>query len=283
MTDEIQFDGTGLRVLLPGSLRASGKLRIAPQASTGNRVFRVDTETESYSLRIPGRYRYIPFESEQQNQRLASLAEIAAPIEYGDDHVLISHWVNGESLSADRIGLPVLAGQVGETLARLHQLPHPFCDPIGPVDALEWNLAQLRHPGGKFSRLSARARQRFSHVVDWQPVNCHGDPVLANIFLDPRGEIRFIDWEFSHRTAAEWDLAVIANEAAVVPSVFAHLLDAYNRHRCTTINLSQLEPYRGLIGLISALWCDVELGHNPGNQHLAATLERQLEIARVYL
>lgn len=259
-------------------------LEIEPMGSTVNLVFKIGFGSKSYALRIPGRERFINPFSEYQNQNSASAAGSAPQCLWYDDVTgsLLTAWLpRARPIRAEDIEDSARRGALSQTLAGIHYDTQPFCDGFAPADALAWNL---RGPAGQHPRIQGLSARADELMKDMAPVvvNCHGDPVCANILVldDSPGAVWFVDWEYSHRTTPYWDLAILCNSIDADNAFTRSLIDDYNQY-CSEYSAVRLVPsklklFRGLTALISAAWI---VNHaEPGTD-----AESMIRVAREFL
>lgn len=246
---------------------------------SANRVCRVSLGGDDFVVRFPGRRRFIEVSSEFENQRSAAEAGLAPhPMALDrDTGAIVSRWIEGStpppSSAAD------LLESLAVCLARLHHGTRDFIDRFEPGQALSWNLDASSSPDARILRLAGRARSRLAEVAPALPVNCHGDPTAGNI-VGHAGRLCFIDWEYSHRNRADWDLAIVCNGQDMGPTRTGRFLGRYNdaaaAYEAEPVSPGGLAVLRGVTALASAAWC----AHNDRTR---TEFDRDLSMAEAFL
>ncbi len=232
-----------------------------PLSGAGNRVYRLRLDGRDFVMRFPGRSRYITVQAEYDNQRRAAEAGVA-PAAVGFDRqsgAIVSRWLAGDTHRSAR-HVDDDDNALAHCLARLHHGTAPFTDAIAPGRALRWNLTPSVQGDTRLIRLAARADERLRDLPASAWVNCHGDPTAGNVIgrSDDRPAPQLIDWEYSHRNVAAWDLAVACNDRGVDAGCARAFLAAYNAaagaYGAPAVETSALEKLRGVTALAGAAW-----------------------------
>lgn len=248
-----------------------------------NRVFCVQLASRKVGIRVSGRRRFIDIASEYHNQAIAARAGLAPrPIGYlADAGVIVSEWLEAVPLTGAG-SRPTQWPDVVRSLARLHSCSTPFADMLSPQYALRWNLTGMARHERRISCLAQSALDQCLQA-DRQPmVNCHGDPGLANLLQSTTSDegLRFIDWEFSHRSTAAWDIALLCNDATLDDVESAGFVRSYNGQAAmlgaTGVEQRLIDTMRGVAALASAAWL---INHACSE----ADIGQQLEIAGHFL
>ena len=246
-----------------------------PMPGRGNRVYRLRLDGRDFVMRFPGRARFIDVVAEYRNQCRAADAGVA-PAAVGLDRnsgAIVSRWLTG-GRSDSRAGVDDAA--LAHCLARVHHATAPFADLIDPHRALEWNLTSRVRTDERVRRLAPRAVDRIRRLPAASPLNCHGDPTSGNVIGgdDDLPVPQLIDWEYSHRGHAAWDLAIACNDRDADTDRAGALLDHYNSaaagYGATPVEPVALVILRGVTALASAAWL---VNHGGDDKDIAETVE----------
>ena len=220
-------------------------------AGRTNRNFVVRDQGQRYFARVGAE---IPLHgisraAERRCAMLAADAGIAPAVVFAGGGIMITAYVEGETLSIASARRPERLPQIAAILQRLHaipvqdDLPH-FC----PVAASRRYLAQLSE-----AELPV-ARQRIETCLARLPglsAQCliHADLIPENFILS--GErLLLVDWEYAGNGAVATDLAMVISNFELDPATAHSLLRAYG-----PVDQAAVEAMRVAAIVREALWC----------------------------
>lgn len=220
-------------------------------AGRTNRNFIVRDQGQRYFARVGAE---IPLHgisraAERRCAMLAADASIAPAVVFADGGIMITAYVEGETLSIASARRPDRLSPIATLLQRLHaiptqdDLPH-FC----PVAASHRYLAQLSDTE------LAIARRRIEACLarlPSLPAQCliHGDPIPENFILT--GErLLLVDWEYAGNGAVATDLAMVISNFELDAATAQSLLSLYG-----PVDRTAVEAMRVAAIVREALWC----------------------------
>jgi len=182
-----------------------------------NLVFRIDTGTDRYVLRIPGKgtEEYIDRVVEIHNARVAAKADVSAEVIYSDSDsgVMLSRYIDDiVTMTPDEFrNRQGAAARAGRALKQMHVWAEPFQFRFELFAMIDEYLAILDErkaelPDGYADVVESALPVR--EVLDRNPVDlapCHCDPLCEN-FLDSGERMWIVDWEYSGMNDPLWDL-----------------------------------------------------------------------------
>lgn len=247
--------------IAPLAGRAPAEFAISGLPGLTNRNFRLRATDADWVLRIPGvgSEHFIDRAAEAHNQRIAARLGVAPLWTWRDQGGLtLTPTLAGRNLRAADFADPALLQGVAATFRQLHRSGVGFQGRVEPGSLIERYCLLLPV---EQRRIFADRRRRADgwlaelDAADLPAVPSHNDPVLANLLLDSE-RIQLIDWEFSAMASPYWDLATIANDAALDAATCRRLLAAY----CAggmVMEESLLYAYRHLLALLGDCWLAV--------------------------
>lgn len=183
-----------------------------------NRNFRIDTDSESYVLRVSGRDtallgidRACEFASARAAADLGVGPELVASLpEHG---VMARRFVAGRVLTEELVRDPNVLKRVVSVLRRYHEGPSGSGNfsPFGTVrryHALAMERGVLL-PENLTEALERLARIEDELRTDDPPCPCHNDLLAAN-FIDDGTGVQIIDWEYAGQGHRFFDLGNLA-------------------------------------------------------------------------
>ena len=220
-------------------------------AGRTNRNFIVEDQGRRYFARVGAD---IPLHgisraAERRCAMLAAEAGIAPPIVYAADGIMVTAYVEGETLSIASARTPERLAQVAAVLQRLHAIPvqgnlPDFC----PVAASHRYLAQLSDAELPVSR--ARIVASLARLTGLPPYCLiHGDLIPENFILSG-GRLLLVDWEYSGNGAAATDLAMVTSNFELDAATAQSLLQLYG-----PIDHAAIKTMRVAAIVREALWC----------------------------
>ncbi len=167
------------------------------------------------------------------NATVASHNNLTAPVTaYVPEHrLLIIEFIPGTPLTETTAIQDETMKKVARTLKKLHHIPS-FQNTRNQFEYTR-NYLQLakKHNGwiprsfDSYLKQLDALEQKIEPCTQAHP--CHLDLVLENIILQPDGEIRFIDWEYSANSDFRYDLAMFLTRINVSETQKRSFLEAY--------------------------------------------------------
>jgi thiamine kinase-like enzyme len=198
--------------------------------------------------------------------QLAAERGVAPQIHYAGDGILVTQFVNGETLRPETIHDAHTLRQVAGLLRHLHAEPAtvPGLQPCCGVAASLTYLAGT--PDSELPLGRARIIERIGAPSIGGDRLVHCDIIPENLMRNA-DRMLLIDWEYAGVGIAEIDLASVIANADLSRSETADLLEAYGPH-----DASLLEQQRVALVVREALWCLAQLRHaGPGDELVAYT------------
>lgn len=220
-------------------------------AGRTNRNFLVTDQGQRYFGRVGAE---IPLHgisraAERRCAMLAAEAGIAPDVVFADNGIMITAYVEGETLSIAGARTPDRLAQVAGVLRRLHAIPvqgdlPDFC----PVAVSRRYLAQLSDAELPIAR--ARITACLAHLPSFPP-SCliHADLIPENFILS--GErLLLVDWEYAGNGVAATDLAMVISNFELDAAMAQPLLQLYG-----PVDHAAIEAMRVAAIVREALWC----------------------------
>lgn len=233
-----------------------------PVASDSHQTYKVCHPDLTAALKwLDHRYpRFIDLKREYTNHCIAAAIGVAPKVVYYDPRIWVSHWMKG-ALPLQPVDVKdwQLFEKLADILARIHTSESNFSNDVSLLQIVDWNLKQCPDQRQREHELRQQAA-RLLHEDQSDRVNCHGDTTLGNFMVYTNTDaLELIDFEYSHRGSAFWDLAILCNDLHLQPDEAGAFLGRYLRYRdeSSMVNPSQLSllnQYRRLVGDISELW-----------------------------
>lgn len=239
-----------------------------------NLVYRVDTGTDRYALRIPGKgtEEYIDRVVEIHNARVAAAAGVSAEVVFADtgSGVMLCRYIDDSvTMTADEFSRRSgSAARAGRALKKMHDWPEPFEFRFELFAMIDDYLSIL-------DQRKAELPEGYAEVVDSaQPVRaalarnpvklspCHCDPLCEN-FLDTGERMWIVDWEYSGMNDPLWDLGDLSVEAAFSAEQDRELMWAYYDGEPGQAAIGRMVVYKALCDLLWTLWGLIQ--HSDGN------------------
>ena len=239
-----------------------------------NLVYRVDTGTDHYALRIPGKgtEEYIDRVVEIHNARVAAAAGVSADVVFADtaSGVMLCRYIDDSvTMTADEFSRRTgSAARAGRALRQMHDWPEPFEFRFELFAMIDDYLSIL-------DQRKAELPRGYAEVVDSaQPVRaalarnpvklspCHCDPLCEN-FLDTGERMWIVDWEYSGMNDPLWDLGDLSVEAGFSAEQDRELMWAYYDGDPGQAAIGRMVVYKALCDLLWTLWGLIQ--HSDGN------------------
>jgi len=201
-----------------------------------NTNYLVEADGARYVVRIPGpstELLAVDRENERHNAEAAATTGVAPRIvEYLPElNVMVVEFIDGETMSAERLRLPVMARRMGVSLKRLHAGPR-FLHDFDMFRLVEFYLAvcdehDVTIPDGFRDRLRqvAEVERAFGERPSaTRP--CHND-LLAENYIDDGSQLWILDFEYSGNNDPCFELGDTAQECGFDQELRAVLCEAY--------------------------------------------------------
>lgn len=251
-----------------------------------NLVYRIDTGTDRYVLRIPGQGtdEYIDREVEMHNARVAADAGVSAEVIHADaaSGVMLTRHIDGivtmtPQAFAEREGA---AARAGLAFKKMHDWPEPFefrFELFAMIDdylkILNQRKAEL--PDGYADVVDAAKPVR--EALNSNPAGlapCHCDPLCENL-LDSGERMWIVDWEYSGMNDPLWDLGDLSVEAGFTPAQDRELIRAYCGGEPSDADFGRMIIYKAMCDLLWTLWGLIQHSdNNPAEDFWAYSIGR---------
>ena len=201
-----------------------------------NTNYLVDAEGDRYVVRIPGastELLAVDRENERHNAAAASATGVSPRIvEVLEDlDVMVIEFVEGTTMSSERLRSPAMAPRIAASLRRLHAGPRFLKD----FDMFRLTERYLRVCGERDYRIPDGFDDHRGQVaeieraLDASPlpsVPCHND-LLAENFIDDGAQLWIVDFEYSGNNDPTFELGDTAQECGFDADQRARLCEAY--------------------------------------------------------
>jgi thiamine kinase-like enzyme len=251
-----------------------------------NLVFRIDTDTDSFVLRIPGKgtEEYIDRKVEIHNARVAAKAGVSAEVIYADTEsgVMFSRYIaDSVTMTPEEFSRRQgSANRAGIALRKMHDYPEPFefrFELFSMIDdylrILDERKAEL--PKG-YSEIVESA-QPVREALNRNPIPlapCHCDPLCEN-FLDTGERMWIVDWEYSGMNDPMWDLGDLSVEAGFTAEQDGELMRAYCGSEPSASQMGRMMIYKSMCDLLWTLWGLIQHSdNNPAEDFWAYSMGR---------
>jgi thiamine kinase-like enzyme len=201
-----------------------------------NTNYLVDVEGERYVVRIPGastELLAVDRENERHNAVAASTTGVSPRIvEVLEDlDVMVIEFVEGTTMSSERLRSPEMAPRIASSLRRLHAGPR-FLHDFDMFRLTEFYLRvcaehEVRIPDGFAEhRDDVAAIERALAVRPLSTVPCHND-LLAENYIDDGAQLWIVDFEYSGNNDPTFELGDTAQECGFDSDRRVSLCEAY--------------------------------------------------------
>jgi thiamine kinase-like enzyme len=231
-----------------------------------NTNYLVRADGVRYVVRIPGRSTEllaVDRANERHNAEAASTTGVSpAIVEYLQDwNVMVLAFIDGETMTSERLRAPGQAGRIAASLRRLHAGPR-FRDDFDMFRLTERYLRvcdehDVAIPSDFRSRLDQVGEIERAFAANPVPtVPCHND-LLAENYIDDGRQLWIVDFEYSGNNDPCFELGDTAQECAFDQGQRAELCEAYfgqmREDRLARMNLQALMADVGW-----ALWAAIQ-------------------------
>jgi thiamine kinase-like enzyme len=201
-----------------------------------NTNYLVEADGAKYVVRIPGRSTEllaVDRENERHNAEAAATTGVSPRIlEYVPElNVMVVEFIDGETMSGERLRSPAMARRMGQSLKRLHTAPR-FLHDFDMFRLVEFYLVvceehDVRIPEGFPARMRqvAEVERAFGERrLALRP--CHND-LLAENYIDDGTQLWILDFEYSGNNDPCFELGDTAQECGFDQDLRAVLCEAY--------------------------------------------------------
>lgn len=231
-----------------------------------NRNYLVTRGEERFVVRIPGNSTEllaIDRVNERHNSQAASTTGISPTVlEYLEDwSVMVLEFIDGETMSGERLREPAMPARIAASLQRLHAGP-AFLEDFDVFRITEHYLrvvAQhtVRIPDGFGDRMGTVEDVERVLAVNARPrVPCNND-LLAENYIDDGRQLWIIDFEYSGNDDPCFELGDTAQECGYDGDQMAALCAAYFG-RDDPIQLARMELYAMMADVGWTLWAAIQ-------------------------
>ncbi|MFN2489273.1 MAG: phosphotransferase [Actinomycetota bacterium] len=212
-------------------------VRISPlSGGLTNSNYRVDVQGRSYVVRIPGRSTEllsIDRANERHNTEAAAETGVGAGVAYYVEKlgVIVLEFIDGATMSPERLRTPDMARRMGESLRRLHSARR-FLKDFDMFRLVEFYRSVVRERGIRIPDGYERALpvvERIEAALQRSPLPsapCNND-LLAENYIDDGEALRIVDYEYSGNNEPSFELGNTALECGFGPDLRAVLCEAY--------------------------------------------------------
>jgi thiamine kinase-like enzyme len=231
-----------------------------------NSNFLVETGGIRYVVRIPGESTQllaVDRANERHNAEAAATTGVSPRVvDYVDEwSVMVLEFVDGETMSADRLREPSMPGRIAGSLRRLH---------VGPRFLLDFDMFRTTErylevvaerdvpiPSGFVDRMATVAEVEGALAVNALPaVPCHND-LLAENYIDDGRQLWIIDFEYSGNDDPCFELGDTAQECGYDDELRAALCSAYFG-RDDPVQLTRMELFALMADVGWTLWAAIQ-------------------------
>ncbi len=202
-----------------------------------NRNYRLDSDGESYVLRIAGagaEKLLIDRPRERAAARVAAAAGVApAVIDHLPDYsVTVTQFLRGRPLAEEHIAQGNALSRVAQTLRAYHDYPDlKEVGPFSPFEAVRYYFRQAKEKNVPLPPDVGRALELLERIeqevrADAPPCLCHNDLLLGN-FIDVGDALMIIDWEYAGLGDRFFDLGNFAAHTQLSEGQEEKLLEYY--------------------------------------------------------
>ncbi|MDZ4734918.1 MAG: choline/ethanolamine kinase family protein [Rhodospirillaceae bacterium] len=243
---------------------ADASLKLDRLGGLTNRNYRIDWRGKSYVLRIPGEgtSEYIDRKAEAQNARIASDADVNAPLAFFDptDGAMVTGFIEGGiTMNGERFKQRGRPARAAVALHRMHEFKQPFASRFELFAQIDAYLDLLRKKGATipdgYDAVQKEA-EKVRAALNANPaplVPSHCDPLAEN-FLDTGDRMWVVDWEYAGNNDPMWDLGDVSVEAGFDESQDAEMMEAYFGGRPPADQYGRMVMYKAMCDLLWTLW-----------------------------
>jgi thiamine kinase-like enzyme len=245
---------------------AQGPIAIEPIAGgLSNHNFRVRSGVKAYFARVcePQPILGIDRRNEIVCQQAASRRGIAPEVVHHEDGLLVTRFIDGETLQAEQVRAPAMIARLATLLRELHgSWDHVtgemlyFC----PFQTVRTYAGTAKKLGAELpddlEAILDDTRALSSRVAPFRPILCHNDLMPANL-IDDGARLWLVDWECGGMGHPLFDLANASVNAAFGDPDDESLLEAY-RGEVDPAELALVRTFKAASLLREALWSMIQ-------------------------
>ena len=231
-----------------------------------NTNYLVDAEGDRYVVRIPGastELLAVDRENERHNAAAASTTGVSPRIvEVLEDlDVMVIEYIEGTTMSSERLRVPEMAPRIGSSLRRLHAGPR-FLNDFDMFRLTEFYLRvcaehDVRIPDGfEEHRDDVAAIERALAARPLPTVPCHND-LLAENYIDDGAQLWIVDFEYSGNNDPTFELGDTAQECGFDADLCAALCSAYFGE-ATPARLARMDLQAVMADVGWTLWAAIQ-------------------------
>lgn len=231
-----------------------------------NENYLIEADGTRYVVRIPGpstELLAVDRANERHNAGAAATTGVSPRIvEYLEDvSVMVLEYIDGETMSAERLRSPEMPARIASSLRRLHDGPR-FLQDFDMFRITERYLGVVDDravpiPQGFGERMGTVAEVERALAVNANAtVPCHND-LLAENYLDDGRQLWIIDFEYSGNDDPCFELGDTAQECAYDDELRAALCAAYFG-REDPVQLARMDLYAMMADVGWTLWAAIQ-------------------------
>lgn len=234
-----------------------------------NKNFRVEADGAAYVLRIPGQdtallgiRRAVEFVASRAAGELGVAPPVVCFIE--PEGCLVTRFIDGAHIAPAAMSQPHNLRRVAEKLRTFHHHAPLLASEFNVFRRIEMLTGTARQHNGRlpnnFDWIVERVREveRALMRAPYTPRPCHDDLLNLN-FLDARGELYILDWEYAGMGDVFFDLANFSSHHRLDDDQVRALLRAY-WNEATPQHFARLKLMWALSEIHEALWGTAQTG-----------------------
>ncbi len=234
-----------------------------------NHNYRARFDGREVVLRLPGVRTELlgadrAAESEASSHAAAAGVAPALLASLDDPPCLVFEFIEGETMTPERLREPALTAACAAALRTLHACA-PIAVTFDSFRLVEGYAAATREHGGEvpdaYEEAAAAAKRIEATLAAGgpfpggeAPVLCHDDLLAANLLLVDGGTLKLVDWEYAGSGYRYFDLANFAINNGLEPAQEEAFLTAYLEHQPLPRELAQLRLMRVMSDFREAMW-----------------------------
>ncbi len=202
--------------------------------------------------------------NERLCSELAARAGVAPEVFFAAEGILITSFIEGDTLRPASMHTPAVLRETAELLRRLHSQP---IETSGLIPRCGVAMALAYHDALPEDVLPVSRERLVERLGACEPGgSClvHCDIIPENLIRGPEG-LRLIDWEYGGVGIAEIDLASVIVNADLDSTEAAFFLAAYGA--CDKL---KVEQQRVALVVREALWCLTQTRHGGATKDLVS-------------
>jgi thiamine kinase-like enzyme len=231
-----------------------------------NRNYLVEAAGEKYVVRIPGQATEllaVDRQNERRNAEAAAETGVAPRVlEYVEDlKVMVLEFVEGQTMSAEKLRSKEMAGRMATSIRRLHSARRFLAD----FDMFRLTEFYLRVCEERDVRMPEGFRDRLPQVAEIEraferrplpQVPCHND-LLAENYIDDGRTLWIVDFEYSGNNDPCFELGDTAQECGFDAELRAALCEAYFG-RASDALLARVDLHAVMADVGWTLWAAIQ-------------------------